>query len=267
MAKWSYFAAAEFPHAVRELELPAATGRPDLERCPLHGEPVGTVTHLCKACFDVAWAEVGRRYVALHRDLKTRKETNHMNDDGETTAVLVDVDENDQLPAVQPVTSLFLTNDPETFLARAQEAAAALDRVIRDRKLYTTIRGRDHVHVEGWTLLGSLLGVFPITEWTRPIEDGWEARVVARTRAGELVGAAESMCLRKESKWRSADDYAIRSMAATRATSKALRLPLGFIVELAGFDPCPAEELTADEPRTEQKPPVGAENSVALGWQ
>jgi hypothetical protein len=38
-----------------------------------------------------------------------------------------------------------------------------------------------------------------------------------------------------EAKWRGADEYAIRS-AATRATTNALRFPLGFILELAGFD-------------------------------
>lgn len=150
------------------------------------------------------------------------------------------------VPVDQTITNLFLTNDPDTFVTKASEAAGALARVIHDRKLFTRIRGKEHVHVEGWTLLGSLLGAFPITEWTRRIDDGWEARVVVKTRAGELIGAAESMCTPKESRWRNADEYAIRSMAATRAASKALRLPLGFIFELAEFDATPAEEMPAD---------------------
>ena len=133
-------------------------------------------------------------------------------------------------------TSLFLTNDPDTFLQRASEAATAIARVVRERKLYTNIRGKDHVHIGGWTLCGSLLGVYAVPEWTHKIEDGWEARVVAMTRAGEVVGAAEAMCTRSESRWRNADEHAIRSMAQTRAASKALRLPLGFIFELEGID-------------------------------
>jgi hypothetical protein len=163
-----------------------------------------------------------------------------------------------ELVPVDSPTNLFLTNDPDTFLARASEAAGALARVVRERKLFTRIRGKDHVHVEGWTLLGSLLGVFPITEWTRRIDDGWEARVVAKTRYGELVGAAESMCTPKETRWRTADEYAIRSMAATRATSKALRLPLGFIMVLEGFDATPAEEISDDDlpPATSKAAPV-----------
>ena len=32
-------------------------------------------------------------------------------------------------------------------------------------------------------------------------------------------------------------------MAQTRATSKALRLTLGFVMELAGFDATPADEI------------------------
>jgi hypothetical protein len=48
-----------------------------------------------------------------------------------------------------------------------------------------------------------MLGVFPVCVWTRPLERdgqqfGWEARVEARTRSGELVGAAESQCTRDE---------------------------------------------------------------------
>jgi hypothetical protein len=36
-------------------------------------------------------------------------------------------------------------------------------------------------------------------------------------------------------------------MAQTRAVSKALRLPLGFVMQLAGFNPTPAEEMTTIE--------------------
>jgi hypothetical protein len=85
---------------------------------------------------------------------------------------------------------------------------------------------------------------------------GWEARVIARTRMGEVVGSAEAECLRSEDAWSftpppnkygktppARDDYALRSMAQTRAVSKALRLPLGFVMQLAGFNPTPAEEM------------------------
>jgi hypothetical protein len=75
--------------------------------------------------------------------------------------------------------------------------------------------------------------------------------------AGQTVGAAEAMCTTNEGRWRKADPYAVRSMAQTRAVSKALRLPLGFIMQLAGYSPTPAEEID-DEPNKQ----TGAGGSV-----
>lgn len=152
-------------------------------------------------------------------------------------------------------------DNPAGFVTGYVAVADELSRVIRDKKLTTLISGKDHVRVEGWTLLGSMLGVFPVTEWTRPVADsegkpiGWEARVEARTRDGAVIGAAEAECLRSESLWKNRDDYALRSMAQTRATSKALRQPLGFVMTLAGFEATPAEEMPAsgaDKPTAKQ---------------
>jgi hypothetical protein len=152
-----------------------------------------------------------------------------------------------------PAPGLFGTDDPNLVIARAVEISDVLKRVLHDKKLYASISGKEHVLVEGWALLGSLLGVFPVTVWTRKLEDGWEARVEARTLDGRIVGAAESECLRAERKWANADDYAVRSMAQTRATSKALRQPLGFVMHLAGFETTPAEEIPADRsPKIEE---------------
>jgi hypothetical protein len=148
--------------------------------------------------------------------------------------------------------NLFRTEDPVEIIRRASDTADALAAVLRDRKLTTTIGGKDHVRVEGWTLLGTMLGVFPVVEWTRQVDDGWEARVEARTLAGQVVGAAEAECLRTERTWKGRDDYALRSMAQTRAVSKALRGPLGFVVTLAGYEATPAEEMTADSPVQER---------------
>jgi hypothetical protein len=144
----------------------------------------------------------------------------------------------------QPIT-LFGTTDPVAVVERASAVATALADVLKQKRLTAKIGNREHVLVEGWTLLGSMLGVFAEVEWTRPTDNGWEARAVARTMAGRTVGAAEAMCSKSESTWRNRDDYAIRSMAQTRAVSKALRLPLGFIMELAGYSATPAEELSA----------------------
>jgi len=148
---------------------------------------------------------------------------------------------------------VLFTGDPAEKMRQMQETAQVLAEPVRLRHT-VTISGREHVRVEGWTMLGALLGVHPYTVWTRQIVsasgafDGWEARVEARTRTGEVVGSAESMCLASEANWKGRDDFAIRSMAQTRATSKALRQPLGFVITLAGFDPTPAEEMVGESP-------------------
>ena len=166
--------------------------------------------------------------------------------------------------AVPAPATLFRTDDPAEIIIRATATANALSEVLRTQKdargnlkLISTISGREHVKVEGWTLCGTMLGVFAVTEWTRKLTDpeGWEARVEARTLGGHIVGSAEAQCTREEEQWgwnpkgrngrdlTPRDDFALRSMAQTRATSKALRIPLGFIMELAGFESTPAEEM------------------------
>jgi len=157
-----------------------------------------------------------------------------------------------EVAGAAPPAGLFRTEDPAEIVAKATAVATTLSAVLKKQKLTTAIGKSEHVRVEGWTLLGSMLGVVAITEWTRPLHnpDGWEARVVAKTLSGVIVGAAEAECLRSEKEWgpnptrgKPRDDYALRSMAQTRATSKALRQPLGFVVSLAGFNPTPAEEM------------------------
>lgn len=172
--------------------------------------------------------------------------------------------------------NLFGASDAVAVIERATEVANALTHVINDKHLYKEIRSKKgdtkkHVLVEGWTLLGSMLGVFPHTVWTRklPLEDfpsgAWEARVEAVTRSGDVVSAAESMCSRDEDKWKTRDDYALRSMAATRATAKALRLALGFVVSLAGFEATPAEELPDDSPgRRAPEQPITPEQAERI---
>lgn len=168
-----------------------------------------------------------------------------------------------------PVT-LFGTDDPAQVMVQATAVAKQLAKVVEDQKLYAELKTkqgpRRHVKVEGWTLLGSLLGVYPVTIWTRELVDeeahvhlGWEARVEAVTRSGSIVGAAEAECRWAEERWRTRDSYALRSMAQTRAASKALRMPLGFVMQLAGFEATPAEEMpTPDETLPPERTPLSS---------
>jgi hypothetical protein len=152
--------------------------------------------------------------------------------------------------------TLYGTRDPKIALERMGELADALMDVVRAKRLAVQIRGHEHLRVEGWTTLGALVGVHAAIVWTKPNEsgDGIVARAEARTLAGQLVGAAEGECSKAESRWRNAEPFAIRSMAQTRALSRALQAPLRHIAVLAGYEGTAAEEAPLDEP--EPRPPA-----------
>lgn len=151
--------------------------------------------------------------------------------------------------------SLFGTTPGES-IGRISEIADLLTDVLKKKGLYATIQGKNHVTVEGWTLLGSLLGVFPVvvsTERVTEPAEGYKARVEARTMSGAVVGAGEALCTRAEEAWsynpkrgKARDDFALMAMAQTRATSRALRNPLGFVVKMAGYETAGAEEMPAE---------------------
>ncbi len=160
--------------------------------------------------------------------------------------------------------TLFQTSDPKELVESARKMAVELASVIDQCNLYLMIGAKKYVELEGWTLLGSMLGVFPIPVWTKRIfnsttgANGWEARVEARTRSGELVGAAESMCMDSEKNWAGKDDFTLRSMAQTRAAGKAMRLPLSFVMTLAGYAPTPREEMDGVGPQARTRPAPAA---------
>lgn len=185
-----------------------------------------------------------------------------------------------ELAIVDPLAGAIIRADePAEILKKATGIANVLAGLIEQQGLAKSLGGsKKHVEVGGWQALGTMLGAFggqPLhaeTQWTRPLAagNGWEACVEIRTPGGVVVGRAEAMCDRSESKWARKDDYAIRSMAETRAESRAFRRAVGWIVALAGYNPTPAEEMpdqgpvTPPVPRAEGKALTNAANAVAL---
>jgi hypothetical protein len=151
--------------------------------------------------------------------------------------------------------SLFRTEDPAEVLQKAKAVADALAPVIRDANLVANINGKEYLQVEAWQVCGQQVGVTPVVTATRRLTDpdGWEARCEARTLDGRTIGAADSMCLRTEDRWKDSEDFEIRSMAQTRAMSRALASVLRFIPTLAGMAGTPAEEM--DRVRNESSGP------------
>lgn len=153
-------------------------------------------------------------------------------------------------PAPPPAT-LFRTDSPKVALERAKETADALASVIKGTSMVVNVKGKDYLTVEAWQTLGSQVGVTPVIVSTTKLSepDGWEARCEARTFDGRVLGAADSMCLATEPDWggdsskRDRQDFELRSMAQTRAMSRALASVLRFIPTLAGMGGTPAEEM------------------------
>ena len=122
---------------------------------------------------------------------------------------------------------------------------------MEDQKLYALIQGKKYMMYEGWQFLGSMLpnAITPQTEWTEEIKDengvvtGYKARVVAKDAIGNTRGAGEALCMKSERNWSDKDNFALMSMAQTRAGGKALRMALSSIVKIAGYEPTPKEEM------------------------
>ena len=165
-----------------------------------------------------------------------------------------------------------LAISPDQFrdeLETAKTKAAILAEIVEDQGLFTIIQGKKHLHVEAWKTIGKGYGYSPQIEWTRPIESGgWEARCIFTDLAGEQVGSGEAECgTYGDGPWVDRASYAQRSMAQTRAISRAGRNCLDWVVVLAGFSATPFEEMPREHgehplpsggPRFDRRPPPSA---------
>ena len=161
-----------------------------------------------------------------------------MNEPIEATAVAIREETQPQNLA------LFGSDDPELALERAVRIANVLKKLIIAQGYAKKLgRGdREFVEVAGWQALGGFLDTFAQVEWSKEIEDGYEARVVLMRR-GQVVGAGEAICTRAERNWKDRDPFALKSMAMTRAAGKAFRLTFGWLMTIAGYESTPQEEM------------------------
>jgi len=126
--------------------------------------------------------------------------------------------------------------DTRAMLTELERNVRDVIAIARDRGFVTRFNNRDFFGFPAWSLLALTYGLVPFVEWTKPVDAGWEARAIVRTRDGDVVGSAEAMCTRKEQPRRNADDHTLRAMAQTRAMRNALRSCLGAALVMAGFD-------------------------------
>ncbi len=127
--------------------------------------------------------------------------------------------------------------------------AEVLKKHVVDQKLYTGIQNRNYVHVEGWQFAGGLMGTFPrvvaIENLSTGTEIKWKAEVeIVNIKDNSVLSRGFAICSSKESKKKGFDEYAILSMAQTRAIGKAYRNVIGWVMKLAGYEATPSEEMT-----------------------
>jgi hypothetical protein len=138
---------------------------------------------------------------------------------------------------------------PKELVKVATEAADALASVIAAKKLFSTINGRQYVRVEGWTTLATMMGCLPREVAVERDEKGTYTATVELVRMGDqaVLTRASAECGMDEPTWAKRADYARRSMAVTRATSKACRIAFSWVMVLAGYEVTPAEEIPESE--------------------
>lgn len=158
----------------------------------------------------------------------------------QSTAITVDA---------QPVpSSLALQRAPEIVLQEAAKAAQALKDVIESKPNKVVINGRTFLTFEDWQTLGRFYGITAAARATSYVEQGrvrgYECHAEAiLVSTGQVIGAAQAMCMDDETKWSDKPLYQLRSMAQTRAQAKALRGVLAWVAVMAGYNPTPAEEM------------------------
>lgn len=153
------------------------------------------------------------------------------------------------------VTTEITTKEEQVNLASPKDImgfANDLKDIIVKNQLYTNIRGKNYVNVEGWQIAGAFTGTLPIVEKVEDLSemcaDGkykYRAEVTLRDQNGAVVGSGTAICTNTERGKENFDEYAVASMAQTRAVGKAFRMKIGWLLKIAGYETTPAEEMDA----------------------
>jgi hypothetical protein len=134
-------------------------------------------------------------------------------------------------------------------LTEIQKVAVELKEFVDKQNLFTNIKGKNFVYVEGWQFAGASLGIRAVVEEVtnlNPMGEDEEIKYMAKVKLyhnDQVFGAGVATCSNKEYSKKSFDEYAVVAMAQTRAVSRAYRNSLGWIMKLAGYEATPYEEV------------------------
>ena len=165
-----------------------------------------------------------------------------------------------------------LAGDPQERIKQAKSAAGALMKVSHPLELK---KGQYYLPIGDWQTIGSFYGLSAGADESEPIEidniTGFRAKAVVRKSDGTIISSAIGYCM-NEGNWMGREKFAQASMAQTRACSKALRMVVGWVAVLAGYQDTPAEEMDyqdqgitkdhAEKVAEPQNAPEAAENGA-----
>lgn len=113
----------------------------------------------------------------------------------------------------------------------------------------------EYVTVEGWEVLGTMLGIVPDTRIVEEMKNdkgrviGFKARATlyqnpvlddGKIVGGTVLSTAEAYCTKDDFQKKF---FSMASMAQTRALGKAYRMALSWIIKMAGFEATFAEDM------------------------
>lgn len=142
-------------------------------------------------------------------------------------------------------------------LERAKELGEQLAKFCQDNNLLVDIAGKKYMQVEGWQFIGTQLGLTDIVKYCDKAEDAGEKEIKYKAvveiinQNGTVISKGFAFASNKERKKTSFEEYAIASMAQTRAVGKAYRNFLAWIVKMTGYEPTPVEEVDKEQMETD----------------
>jgi len=137
---------------------------------------------------------------------------------------------------------------PREVVRKGEQVAEACRAIVLQCSMQ--LQGKSYIKAEGWQALAAANGLSPRISVVEEL-DGGDIRAVCdlvRLSDGEVVASSEGYVGVDEPMWTRRPKYARRAMAQTRATSRACRSALAWVVPLlnAGLETTPAEEIPHD---------------------
>lgn len=137
-------------------------------------------------------------------------------------------------------------------MARASKLSKELTKFLKTNNLIIDIAGKNYVPVEGWQFLGTQLGLTEIIQECDPVETNekeikYKATAEIVNQQGTVISRGFAWCSSNERKKKGFEEYAVASMAQTRAVGKAYRNFLAWIVKMGGYESMPAEEADKEK--------------------